>query len=107
MATVFSKIIKGILVGAGSILSIIPGLKPLGAAAIAGGLSISAKGTIDAVSNSSSIVGASLMGISATGTSKPTLTQVWAWIVANWYIPVLIIGGFILFKSKLFKRRRK
>jgi len=99
----FSKIIKGILIGGGSILSVIPGLMPFGAASIAAGLAIKAPGTIDPISSSASTIAAYIGGGTSSGST--TGNTIFDWIKANFLYVLLVIGGLILLLTGKRSRR--
>lgn len=97
--SVFGNIIKGILIGAGTVLSIIPSVGPLiGAPIVSLGEAIGQSS--DTVSNASVVVAAKVN--TTSGVAAGTGGGLLAWLQLNWYIPLLVIAGLFL----LFKKRR-
>lgn len=103
------KILKGIMIGGGTVLSFIPGVGPIvGGTLMAAGLAINTPGQssgIDTVSNAAGILNTAL-GVSqgasygaATATNTQGLT---AWISRNMLIVGAVIFGIIL----LFRRKK-
>jgi hypothetical protein len=96
--TIFGKIIKGILVGAGSVLSVIPGLNVVGAAAVTAGLAIGKSN--DTVSAATLQMVAS---VSAGQSSTSASGSILDFLKLYWYVPV----GLILLILLILKPGRR
>jgi hypothetical protein len=105
MATLFSKIIKAITVGAGTVLSLFPATAAIGIPLLMGGSAINTTATVDKASAGASGV---IVSINPnTGTASTTsLTGILNWFKTNPIVLIMLIGVAILLIPKLFKRRR-
>jgi hypothetical protein len=104
----FAKILKGILIGGGTILSILaPPLAPVGIAVIAAGVNIPVPGTsADVVTNYTTATAATLQAGQTTAnvaaaplSIQSLLASPIAWLVA--------VGAIVLLIFKPFKRHRR
>jgi hypothetical protein len=110
----FKEILGDIFIGAGTVLSLIPGVGPLiGAPIAAAGVGIRGTSSIDSVSNAASQTAAQLVNTSqtiaattaaASGKSVINVTGILNWIQSNIVLVLGIIAG-IIFLPKLLKRR--
>jgi hypothetical protein len=108
MANWFGKVIKGILIGGGTILSILcPPLLPVGVAVIAAGVNIPIPGTsADAVSNYSTATASVLQSGQTTANVAALPVSVQS-LLSNPIAWLIGIGGIVLLIFKPWKRRRR
>ncbi|MGD0340267.1 MAG: hypothetical protein ABSA76_00965 [Bacteroidales bacterium] len=109
----FSQNIGKILMGAGTVLSIIPAVGPLiGAPVIAAGaaMSANANGTQDTVTASANNLLAAISGANASSSAvntSLTMSGITTWIKNNMLLVLAVAGGIILFVFKPFKHKRR
>lgn len=108
MAGLFAKILKGICIGGGTVLSVLcPPLAPVGTSVIAAGVNIPVPGaSADVVTNySTATAGALQSGVNtANVAAMPYSVQS---LLANPIVWLAAVGGILLLIFKPFKRRRK
>ena len=107
----FKSVMGGILQGAGSVLSFIPGVGPLlGTSIIAAGqnLSAKAKGADVVASAAATLAAQQKAAIAANNAAANSLatTSIFDWIQKNMLIVAIAIGAVFILIVKPFKRRR-
>jgi hypothetical protein len=110
------NIIGKVVVGIGTVLSLIPVTAPVGVAVAAAGVALANANPTsnDSVSNAATQTATKLVSTSqlvnasataAAGGSVINLSSIMTWLKSNWLLVAGIIAG-IIFLPKLLKRRR-